>query len=113
MITHEDLVDAVCQCVDVWSCPSPSYAETCPLSKSCVECAENLVTEYENSLREEGKRLAIEKHIPKKIIYDEYGRDEGYPHCPNCNETLINDFVGVKYCPECGQKLDWTEGAEE
>ena len=49
---------------------------------------------------------AIEKQIPKKVKYDEYGKEEGYPYC-ECGECLINDLVGVKHCPNCGQKLDW------
>ena len=49
---------------------------------------------------------ALEKQIPKKVKYDEYGKEEGYPYC-ECGKCLIDDLVGVKYCPECGQKLDW------
>ena len=53
-----------------------------------------------------------EKATAKKVQYDEYGRDEGYPHCSSCGDSLINDFVNVNYCPSCGQKLDWSEGKE-
>jgi hypothetical protein len=53
-----------------------------------------------------------EKATAKKVQYDEYGRDEGYPHCSRCSDSLINDFVNVNYCPSCGQKLDWSEGKE-
>lgn len=56
---------------------------------------------------------ALDKQIPKKVKYDEYGREEGYPHCPNCGKTLINDLVGATYCCDCGQKLDWNEGGKE
>lgn len=52
---------------------------------------------------------AIKRQIPKKVKYDEYGKEEGYPHCPTCGGTLINDFVGVAYCPNCGQNLDWED----
>ena len=47
-----------------------------------------------------------EKNEPKKVQYDEYGKEEGYPYC-ECGKCLIDDFVGVSYCPDCGQKLDW------
>lgn len=53
------------------------------------------------------------EEIPKKVKYDEYGREEGYPHCPNCGKTLINDLVDATYCIDCGQKLDWNEGGKE
>ena len=48
-----------------------------------------------------------EKATAKKVQYDEYGRDEGYPHCSRCSDSLINDFVNVNYCPCCGQRLLW------
>jgi len=47
-----------------------------------------------------------EKNEPKKVQYDEYGKEEGYPYC-ECGKCLSDDFVGVSYCPDCGQKLDW------
>lgn len=61
---------------------------------------------------------ALEKQIPKKP-----NETEAYPHrlyCPNCyypferNKSeiaLIREhfIVGNKYCPECGQALDWSE----
>lgn len=47
MITHKNLVDAVCRSIDPWTCPR----EDCPNDHGCRECAERLVTEYENSLR--------------------------------------------------------------
>lgn len=61
---------------------------------------------------------ALEKQIPKKP-----GATEDYPHrlyCPNCyypferNKSeiaLIREhfIVGNKYCPDCGQALDWSD----
>jgi len=42
---------------------------------------------------------ALTKHIPQKVIGD---------CCPICgtDEKYDND-VSVKYCPNCGQRLDW------
>lgn len=33
--------------------------------------------------------------------------------CPNCN-TILSDVEDCNYCPECGEKLDWSknEGGE-
>lgn len=60
----------------------------------------------------EAHRLAISalgKQIPKKVGKDGYGWNE----CTVChnhgNNLLSNKF---KWCPYCGQKLDWTEGTE-
>ena len=53
---------------------------------------------------------AIEKQIPKKVGKDGYGWNE----CTVChnhgNNLLSNNF---KWCPYCGQKLDWSEGETE
>ena len=55
---------------------------------------------------------ALEKQIPKKIIYD-YGLNE--TRCPRCNtifgyayeEDETEDMYYAPYCYECGQCLDW------
>lgn len=40
---------------------------------------------------------------------------ESNMHCPNCNEA-VGDYeyneLWYKYCPECGQKLKYTEKEE-
>lgn len=48
---------------------------------------------------------ALEKQIPQKVKYDEYGKEEGYPYCA-CGQCLIDDLVDANYCPNCGHKLD-------
>lgn len=55
------------------------------------------------------KKLVI-KETPLEVIYSVHGDDDitVYTNCPNCSRTF--DFVNeehYKYCPECGQKLDW------
>lgn len=52
---------------------------------------------------------ALEKQIPKKVLigdcgYSLYG-------CPNCDHTDDLWSLGKhdKHCPNCGQKLDWSE----
>lgn len=46
---------------------------------------------------------ALEKQVPKKPEY--------YAKCPNCGnddfEYGINNWE-CKYCPDCGQALDWS-----
>ena len=44
---------------------------------------------------------ALEKQIPKKPI-DEYHRTA---YCPACGNLIIDAYC----CPECGQKIDWSE----
>lgn len=36
------------------------------------------------------------------IIYDMYD-------CPNCGTTYEIDYDEYDFCPDCGQKLDWSE----
>jgi len=49
---------------------------------------------------------ALEKQIPKKI-----NSDNGFGgRCPICGYYIVKSIFsskGHKYCPECGQKLDW------
>ena len=69
---------------------------------------------------------ALEKQIPKKIFHRGYEYQgqmiypvgiDGVPYdlCPNCEVNLCTDgFLGrdkkrMKYCENCGQKLDWSE----
>lgn len=69
---------------------------------------------------------ALKKQIPQKIFHQGY-EYEGqmiypvgingvlYDLCPNCKTNLCTDgFLGrdkkrMKYCENCGQKLDWSE----
>ncbi len=57
--------------------------------------------------------MALEKQIPQKLI-PKINETVGdiWICCPNClNAALTNIFngKGFKYCPECGQALDWGE----
>jgi hypothetical protein len=84
--------------------------------KSVCDMSDDMLKTLADSIRARMKYEAIgtveefkalkEKNEPKKVQYDEYGKEEGYPYC-ECGKCLIDDFVGVSYCPDCGQKLDW------
>lgn len=72
---------------------------------------------------------ALEKQIPKKVIYEYLGRERFQnltmyaSRCPSCNlqitsilvhdkrtaTSLIRRFGLNTYCNRCGQKLDWEE----
>lgn len=58
---------------------------------------------------------ALEKQMPESPDYegDGYG-DNGEliydtAYCPNCQHVFEVDYDKSDYCPECGQKLDWSE----
>lgn len=68
---------------------------------------------------------ALEKQIPKKPvksgvtdakgIFHPVNGIDGVPYdlCPNCNRNLCTTGMlamrKMKYCQDCGQKLDWNE----
>ena len=58
---------------------------------------------------------ALEKQVPKKPTYDGdgYAPDGTFVFdewlCPNCNSRYEVDYDNYDYCPNCGQKIDWSE----
>lgn len=58
--------------------------------------------------------IAIEKQIPKKPRFegDGYWRGELVYDtwiCPNCDTDYEVGTDTHKYCPNCGQAIDWSE----
>lgn len=57
---------------------------------------------------------ALEKQIPKKPNYEGDGYWNGelvYDTwiCPGCGKDYEVDYDNYKYCPECGQAIDWSK----
>lgn len=58
---------------------------------------------------------AMQKHIPRKMVYESDGYAEGYPvwdvaSCPGCGRLFDeedDDWQTARFCPFCGQALDW------
>lgn len=46
---------------------------------------------------------AIEKQIPKKPDLD------GGVYCPCCLREFKSHYDETRYCPNCGQALDWSD----
>ena len=71
----------------------------------------------EETIRRESRnhiRELIEKDKPQKVLFDQW------PVCPNCLYAGFDTVMvavhehnstewAPKYCPECGQRLDWEE----
>ena len=58
---------------------------------------------------------ALEKQIPKKPTYegDGYAPDGTFVWdewlCPCCGKRYEVDYDDYDYCPNCGQKIDWSD----
>lgn len=56
---------------------------------------------------------ALEKQMPKKanidIGYDTEGNAWNNWRCPCCRKNYLLDDEEYNYCPQCGQKIDWSE----
>lgn len=94
--------------------------------KSAVETLSELSGEYDKA-DEVGFAIDIaiktmkqfdDRLIPKKPFYqgDDYSGDEvvyGTWVCPCCGKVYELDYDDYKYCPECGQAIDWSEDEHE
>ncbi len=53
-------------------------------------------------------KKAREKQVAKKVIGIKAKLITR--HCPSCQEWAVFELKrGMKFCPSCGQKLDWSE----
>lgn len=68
----------------------------------CKEYKKPLMTAYDMAIE------ALEKQIPKKPFQDKDIYGTKYLLCRECSKIL--SFVGfvARYCPDCGQKIDWS-----
>lgn len=70
----------------------------------CKEYKKPLMHAYEMAIE------ALEKQIPKKVIFEDDGE---VLLCPNCNIDLMGSLTDPDhdpyYCFECGQALKWGE----
>ena len=105
--------------------------DTCPCNRTADESSEVEITTQEamETLKfllsierhhKEPLRMAIEaleKQVPKEPDYEGDGYWDGelvYDTwiCPNCGKDYEVGYDNYKYCPECGQAIDWSEEDE-
>ena len=79
-----------------------------------------LIPEYAKEYDSEIKALetaieALEKQLPRKPNFegDGYAPNGTFVYdtwiCPSCEGYYEVDYDDYVYCPQCGQKLDWSE----
>lgn len=95
----------------------------CDHKDEYIEDLEYTVKQYEQIGTEEECRAAREKMKPKKIIKRVDGTlhdtERAYIYCPSCRSYIkeLNYFTNClskeKFCPSCGQALDWSESEEK
>lgn len=55
---------------------------------------------------------AMQRQLPKKAIIVAAGEKTISGVCSNCGAELVylRSKKNMSYCPDCGQKIDWTGG---
>ena len=90
----------------------------CILPKSdmgkCLIKALEEVQKYRAIGTPEECRAAVEKQTAKKPDYEGDGYADGHLVydtwiCPCCGKHYEVDYDNYNYCPDCGQKLDWSD----
>ena len=91
--------------------------ETLRQLKREIELAEYVDEDYRGGLEVELLRVAVgalEKQIPKMLASRQKNRTRVSGKCPHCGkpfslESLVYYRDHIKYCPSCGQCLNWNK----
>ena len=84
-------------------------------SEAIIELQQNIDMPFGNNVSDEASEMAInalEKQIPKKVNLRHIRKYDGYDdgECPNCGMSVSRECDGNDvFCPDCGQKLDWSD----
>lgn len=93
---------------------TPKDQEACDIAIKALE----EVQEYRKLGTLAKVEEAIEKNKPKNPDYEGDGYSDGeivYDTwiCPNCGVKYEVDYEEYDYCPDCGQKIDWSVNDEK
>lgn len=87
-------------------------------SEAIKELQENIDLPFGSNVSKEAAKIAmqaLEKQLPKKPTYegDGYAPDGTFIYdtwiCPCCDKRYEVDYDDYDYCPNCGQKIDWSD----
>lgn len=93
---------------------STSICHNCDHKDDYIEELEAEVKEYRAIGTVEECRAAVENQTAKKPDYEGDGYADGHLVydtwiCPCCGKHYEVDYDNYNYCPDCGQKLDWSD----
>lgn len=59
-------------------------------------------------------KVAIKRNEPMKPLLKDMGFGHYDIYCPSCKEYIgyknsVRQSLTLKYCPDCGQRLDWSD----
>ena len=96
---------------------STSICHNCDHKDDYIEELEAEVKEYRAIGTVEECRAAVENQTAKKPDYEGDGYADGHLVydtwiCPCCGKHYEVDYDNYNYCPDCGQKLDWSDENE-
>lgn len=93
---------------------STSICHNCDHKDDYIEELEAEVKEYRAIGTVEECRAAVEKQTARRPDYEGDGYADGHLVydtwiCPCCGKHYEVDYDNYNYCPDCGQKLDWSD----
>lgn len=93
---------------------STSICHNCDHKDDYIEELEAEVKEYRAIGTVEECRAAVEKQTARRPYYEGDGYADGHLVydtwiCPCCGKHYEVDYDNYNYCPDCGQKLDWSD----
>lgn len=91
-MTEREAIDRIQKIYEECECYGSTF-ETCDMCYNAVQIAET----------------ALEKQTPKKMIPVEGDLTRDFYTCPVCERLFDGMEYSYKYCPNCGQKLDWED----
>lgn len=99
---------------NVFANMSTQICHNCDHKDEYIEELEAEIQQYRAISTVEECRAAVEKQTARRPDYEGDGYADGHLVydtwiCPCCGKHYEVDYDNYNYCPDCGQKLDWSD----
>lgn len=99
---------------NVFANMSTQICHNCDHKDEYIEELEAEIQQYRAIGTPEECRAAVEKQTARRPDYEGDGYADGHLVydtwiCPCCGKHYEVDYDNYNYCPDCGQKLDWSD----